>query len=202
MLVWVSTRFELAKVRVIGIWLYFRGWVFLGCDFYQSLELWWTTDTADCSMSLVPTCMIMWPGRLRAESVIDFVAAVLVGQKILRVCLSRESFVVLINFPFESMRITMSSLCEYSVVSSFISDRGSGVQALTDELLVPGSGGKRWLDHCYQLQEDGWWIIVWFIFIVSSSFHLLKRRKAVWNVRVFREGNKTIVGLMILWVVF
>lgn len=83
----------------------------------------------------------MWLGRTRADSVIVFVATVLVGQNIFRVCLSRDSFVVSIYFPFESMRTIMSSLLGSRVVL-FVLMKGSGVQALSGELLTPGSGGE------------------------------------------------------------
>lgn len=82
----------------------------------------------------------MWLGRTRADSVIVFVATVLVGQNIFRVCLSRDSFVVSIYF--ESMRTIMSSLLGSRVVL-FVLMKGSGVQALSGELLTPGSGGEK-----------------------------------------------------------
>ena len=49
----------------------------------------------------------------------------------------------------------MSSLQESSVVSLFTSDRGSGVQALTDGLLVPGSGGEEVARSLF-LVTGGW----------------------------------------------
>lgn len=91
-------------------------------------------------------------GQSRAYSVIVFVATVIVGQNIFRVCLSRDSFVVSIYFPFESMRIIMSSLLGSRVVV-FVLMKWSGVRALSGELLTPDSrAGRSWLDHYFQVQ--------------------------------------------------
>ena len=81
-------------------------------------------------------------GQSRAYSVILFVATVIVGQNIFRVCLSRDSFVVSIYFPFESMRIIMSSLLRSRVVVLVLM-KWSGVRALSGELLTPDSGGEK-----------------------------------------------------------
>lgn len=74
----------------------------------------------------------MWLGRLRFESVIVFIVAVMVGHQSFRACLSRDNLVVSMYLPFETMRIIMPS-CGLldSIVASILSvlDGGSGVLA-------------------------------------------------------------------------
>ena len=53
--------------------------------------------------------MIIWLGRPRDDLVSVCIAAGAIGQKIYCVCLSAENLAGSMNFPFESMRRTISS---------------------------------------------------------------------------------------------